>query len=76
MVVAKPVAINRVPPNVDRVGGVLSILTGLLCAYIGQGDKEVHHSIWRVWAFFCVLLIFNGIAMLIHAKKTVEMEKS
>jgi NAD(P)H-hydrate repair Nnr-like enzyme with NAD(P)H-hydrate dehydratase domain len=70
------VAINRVPPKVDRVGGIGSILTGLLCAYIGWGDKEVHHSIWRVWAFFCALLIFNGIAMLIHAQETVKLEKS
>ena len=66
---------KRVPPKVDRVGGVGSILTGFMCAYIGWGDYSEHHSIYKVWAFFCVLLIFNGIAMLIHAQETVRMEK-
>ena len=69
------VAAKRVPPHLDRAGGVGSILTGIACAYIGWDDKQVHHSIWRVWAFFMVLLICNGIAMLIHARKTELMDK-
>jgi NAD(P)H-hydrate repair Nnr-like enzyme with NAD(P)H-hydrate dehydratase domain len=66
---------KRVPPHVDRVGGVGSILAGFMCAYIGWGDYSAHHSIYKVWAFFFVLLICNGIAMLIHARKTEELDK-
>ena len=52
---------------IDRVGGVGSILTGIMCGVIGWSDREAGRSIWHVWAFMCVLLICNGIAMLIHA---------
>jgi hypothetical protein len=68
-----PVAIKRVPARVDRVGGVGSIFAGLACAYIGWGDYSDHHSIYKVWAFFVVLLICNGIAMLIHARETAKL---
>jgi NAD(P)H-hydrate repair Nnr-like enzyme with NAD(P)H-hydrate dehydratase domain len=54
---------------IDRVGGVGSILTGILCAVIGWGDREAQRSIWQVWAFMFLLLVTNGIAMLIHANR-------
>jgi hypothetical protein len=72
---AKHAAVNRVPPKVDRVGGVGSILAGFMCAFIGWDDYSLHHSIYKVWAFFFVLLICNGIAMLIHANKTEQLDK-
>ena len=71
-----PGVVTRVPPKIDRVGGVGSILTGFLCAYIGWGDREMHRSIWQVWAFFCVLLIVNGIAMLVHARETEKLPRA
>ncbi len=71
----KQLELKRVPASVDRVGGVGSLLSGLACAYIGWGDRALHSSIWKVWAFFCVLLICNGIAMLIHAAHTQRLSK-
>jgi len=72
--VVKQGMVKRVPPHVDRVGGVGSILVGFACAYIGWGDYSHHRTIYRVWAFFFVLLICNGIGMLIHARKTERMD--
>ncbi len=49
---------------VDRVGGVGSILVGLGCAWIGRQDWQMEHSLWKVWAVMCVVLVLNGIAMI------------
>ena len=54
---------------IDRVGGVGSILTGIMCGIIGWSDREAQRDIWHVFAFMCVLLVCNGIAMLIHAHR-------
>ena len=53
---------------IDRVGGIGSILTGIMCGMIGWADREAQREIWHVWEFMCGVLVLNGIAMLIHAQ--------
>ena len=56
--------------RVDRVGGVGSIVVGFFCAWMGYRDWLVQHSLWKVWAVMCVVLIVNGLAMLRFASRT------
>ena len=53
--------------RVDRVGGVGSILIGIACAFIAYRDWQREHSVWKVFALMCVVLVLNGIAMIRHS---------
>ncbi len=48
--------------TVDRVGGVGSVLVGVVCAAIGYLDWQLGHSLWKVWAVMFVVLVLNGLA--------------
>ncbi len=58
--------------KVDRVGGLGSMLVGFLCAWIGYRDFTLEHSLWKVWAVMCVVLILNGVAMLKYASRPLN----
>ena len=51
--------------TLDAWGGVGSILCGIVCLWFAQQHNE-NEGIWKVWIGFCVLLMLNGIAMIIH----------
>ena len=76
--IAKPQPLTlkgaRAKQLIDRVGGVGSIFTGIACGYIGFIDRGLHRTIWEVWAFMCLILIGNGIAMLIHAHRAAYLK--
>ncbi len=54
--------------KVDLVGGVGSIMTGIMCAFIGWSDYDEGHA-WHIWVLMTAILILNGFAMLRHAAK-------
>jgi hypothetical protein len=56
--------------RVDTVGGIGSLLVGLVCAWIGYRDWSLEHSLWKVWAIMCVVLTLNGFAMLRYASRS------
>jgi hypothetical protein len=58
--------------KLETLGGIGSILTGLMCTGIGVMDFGNGQSIWKVWVVMTVVLVLNGIAMLRHAAKRVE----
>ena len=55
--------------TVDTFGGIGSLLASLMCLGIGYWDREMHHSIWKVWVCVFVVLLLNGVAMLKVAGK-------
>jgi uncharacterized protein YjeT (DUF2065 family) len=60
----------NVDPKLDRFGGMVSLLAGLVCALFAYTDWQTRQSIWKVWVGMCVLLILNGLAMFLHANRT------
>ena len=56
--------------TVDRVGGVGSVLVGVMCAPIGYRDWQLGHSLWKVWVVMFVVLVLNGLAMLRVASRS------
>jgi len=58
--------------KLETLGGIGSILTGLMCTGIGVMDFGNGQSIWKVWMVMTFVLVLNGIAMLRHAAKRVE----
>lgn len=55
--------------TIDTLGGIGSLLASVMCLGIGYWDREMHHSIWKVWVFVFVVLLLNGFAMLKVAGK-------
>ena len=55
--------------QVDRVGGVGSMVVGVVCAWIGFGDWQREHSLWKAWAVLCTVLVLNGIAMVRYSRR-------
>ncbi len=55
--------------TIDTLGGIGSMLASLMCLGIGFWDRQMHHSIWKVWVFAFVVLLLNGFAMLKVAGK-------
>jgi glucose uptake protein GlcU len=55
--------------QVDRVGGVGSILVGIMCAWIAYQDWQKQHSVWKAFAVICVVLVLNGIAMIRYSMR-------
>jgi len=58
--------------HVNRIGGVGSILVGLGCGVIAWMDYPQPSNMWKVWTFMAVLLIGNGIAMLMQARRVAK----
>ena len=54
--------------KLETLGGIGSILTGLMCVGIGVMDYETGNA-WKIWAIMMVVLVVNGIAMIRHASK-------
>jgi hypothetical protein len=54
--------------TLDTWGGVGCIAAGFVCIYFAS-LHSYHESIWKVWIVFSVLLVGNGIAMFVHAKR-------
>jgi len=52
--------------KLETLGGIGSILTGLMCVGIGLMDYSNGQS-WKIWAIMTVVLAVNGIAMLRRA---------
>jgi hypothetical protein len=57
--------------RLEALGGVGSILTGLMCSGIGVYDYQNGQS-WKIWVVMTLVLIVNGIAMLRHAAQRSE----
>ena len=54
--------------TLDTWGGIGSICGSLICVWFAMGH-HMHESIWKVWVGFSVLLVLNGIAMILHARR-------
>ncbi len=54
--------------KLETLGGIGSMLTGVMCVGIGYMDYETGNS-WKIWAIMMVVLVVNGIAMVVHAAK-------
>jgi hypothetical protein len=59
--------------RLETLGGIGSILTGLMCVGIGVMDYETGNA-WKIWVIMTVVLVVNGIAMIRHAAKRPEDE--
>jgi len=57
--------------KLETLGGIGSILAGIMCAGIGWMDYTSGQA-WKIWAIMLVVLVVNGIAMIRHAAKRVE----
>ncbi len=55
--------------QIDLIGGIGSILTGIFCAFIGWEDF-VEERAWHIWAVMTLVLLINGLAMFRHAAKS------
>ncbi len=62
--------------TIDTLGGIGSLLASLMCLGISYWDRQMHHSIWKVWVFVFVLLLLNAFAMLRVAGKLPGTAKS
>ena len=54
--------------KLETLGGIGSILTGVMCVGIGVMDYESDQA-WKIWAIMMVVLVANGVAMILHAMK-------
>jgi len=59
--------------RLETLGGIGSILTGLMCVGIGVMDYKTGNA-WKIWVIMTVVLVVNGIAMIRHAAKRPEDE--
>jgi hypothetical protein len=59
--------------RLETLGGIGSILTGLMCVGIGVMDYETGNA-WKIWVIMTVVLVVNGIAMIHHAAKRPDDE--
>ncbi len=57
--------------RLETLGGVGSMLTGVMCVGIGVMDYESGNA-WKIWAIMMVVLVINGVAMIRHAAKRPE----
>jgi hypothetical protein len=57
--------------RLETLGGIGSMLTGVMCVGIGVMDYETGNA-WKIWAIMMVVLVINGIAMVVHAAKRPE----
>jgi hypothetical protein len=57
--------------KLETLGGIGSILAGVMCAGIGWMDYT-NGQAWKIWAIMLAVLVVNGIAMIRHAAKRVE----
>ncbi len=57
--------------KLETLGGIGSILTGVMCVGIGLMDYSNGQS-WKIWAIMTVVLVVNGIAMLRSAARRPE----
>jgi len=57
--------------KLETLGGIGSILTGVMCVGIGLMDYANGQS-WKIWAIMTVVLAVNGIAMLRSAARRLE----
>jgi len=55
--------------TLDTFGGVGSMLASLVCIRFAMMHHE-NESIWKVWVAFAVLLLLNGIAMVLYARRS------
>jgi hypothetical protein len=55
--------------TLEILGGIGSILMGLACAGLSVFDAQNNRSMSVVWIGMSVLLVVNGIAMQLHARK-------
>ncbi len=54
--------------TLDTWGGVGSMLVSIVCLYFAE-QHRVHESIWTVWVVMFVLLMLNGVAMVLWARR-------
>ena len=59
--------------RLETLGGIGSMLTGLMCVGIGVMDYETGNA-WKIWAIMMVVLVVNGIAMIRHASRRPDDE--
>ncbi len=59
--------------RLETLGGIGSMLTGLMCVGIGVMDYESGNA-WKIWAIMMVVLVINGVAMVMHAAKRPDNE--
>jgi UDP-N-acetylmuramyl pentapeptide phosphotransferase/UDP-N-acetylglucosamine-1-phosphate transferase len=55
--------------SLEILGGIGSILMGLVCAGLSFQARLENRNMWKVYAIMSVLLVINGIAMQLHARK-------
>lgn len=55
--------------QLERLGGMGSMGTGVFCVWLAMLDKAEGQSIWVVWVGMAVILVLNGIAMIWHASR-------
>ena len=58
----------------EALGGGGSVLTGFFCIWLALMDRREGLIMWTVWVGMAVLLILNGIAMLVHARRRTSEE--
>lgn len=61
--------------KLETLGGIASILTGLMCTGIGVMDYQTGQS-WKIWAIMTVVLVVNGILMLRSAARRAEVPEA
>ena len=59
--------------KLETLGGIGSMLTGVMCVGIGVMDYQTGNS-WKIWAIMTLVLMINGIAMILHAAKRPKDE--
>jgi hypothetical protein len=59
--------------KLETLGGIGSILTGVMCVGIGVMDYESGNA-WKIWAIMTVVLVLNGVAMIRHAVERPDDE--
>lgn len=59
--------------KLETLGGIGSMLTGLMCVGIGVMDYQSGNA-WKIWVIMTVVLVVNGIAMIRHAMKRPDDE--
>jgi len=54
--------------TLDTWGGVGSVVAGVFCVWLARAHNP-HEQMYTVWLITSAVLVLNGIAMLIYAKR-------
>jgi hypothetical protein len=59
--------------KLETLGGIGSILTGVMCVGIGVWDYQTGNA-WKIWVIMTIVLVINGVAMIRHAARRPDDE--